>query len=979
MNLGLSKSNLYNDGLKNYEEGNLSGAILKYQRSLEAAATEIPADKIFIFKRSTELAQIFIESNQPQYAVDYVNRAFNLLKSDTSLVLSSDESADFLELLGNMTFYFEHFDRAVFCYSHAEFSYTDPNSISLAKAKRYLAQSRLGEISTAIHELRVIISEDKVEADTRNKARKYLADIMAITGHHQEAIDNYQTIFNELRQKYEISTYWLLEALFNMATSNFELGNYGTALSQYKQLAYEITLNNIPGGIRLKMQTIMMIAKICIIIRDTDEAMRLMDSLDEQTLFESDRIHYQLIYAQIELHNKNFNEKGSNKYIEIISGYIIGEVTDEKQAEILTLQSNIHFHHGEFHSAIRILNVLIEYYQKSRNVFQLIIYKLHLCQVLIYSGNDYLKTEILAHLADTEALIKSEPGEVFAIMRQVQMAQLYCMLQEYRHSYTILQQIYNHEWDIFRSYALAGDKEQVFFQDIIDLLLNIIHETSKQVSEQRDALQDYYINLHIKLKSLFLLSSRVFRDIISKPYIQNVNTILSYNQKIKELNSRIFTKSDDYHQLRMEVNYLQHKIKEETDYFNILKELINIRWQDIKEKLEPDEAAVSFTRFESLDGTEPDSSGYSANLIFSDRAHPEFIVLDINDNFIKELLPFNLVRTFDLEGSFHLEVEIPLLHDLATLYACIFKPLKLTLKGIKRIFFTVDGLLNYVPFDALLDEEGNYLVDTFELIQLQNLRDIKVQKKAIIIDSIAIFGGIDFGRFYEGTDDGNTGIDHTLYDLGQIPAAGYENKEISEIFSKKNYRTYLSDHLDLDIFRTVCNEKMPSCLHILTHGFFFNDEQKKYNFEDIYQYKATDIRSHSNPLLRSGIFASDYNYFLYKKEVKPNETGVITSHDISRSHLGKTFLVTIHACESALGAVRNGETYGLTRAFRIAGVNYVIVTLWRIQYTGFYISFYRHLLENGGKDVRAAFTAAISDIRKEHPNPYWWSGFVLVG
>jgi CHAT domain-containing protein len=88
--------------------------------------------------------------------------------------------------------------------------------------------------------------------------------------------------------------------------------------------------------------------------------------------------------------------------------------------------------------------------------------------------------------------------------------------------------------------------------------------------------------------------------------------------------------------------------------------------------------------------------------------------------------------------------------------------------------------------------------------------------------------------------------------------------------------------------------------------------------------------------------------------------------------------VTIHACESALGAVRSGETYGLARAFRMAGVQHVILTLWKVQYTRFYIHFYRHLLEENSTNVRRAFKAAINDLRKELPNPYWWSGFVLI-
>jgi len=771
MNFRDSKESLHEKGLKEYNEGNLSSAIKYYRESIEIAAKDPPVNQSFVFKTSIEIAQVYIESSQPQEALPYTDQAYSILQSDTSGVISFDESADYMTVLGNLTFYLEHFDKAFVCYGHAEFLYNDINDKNLAKAKKSRAQSRQGEIAVAIRELQSVLTLDSLNIETKNKVRKYLTDIMVETGQYQDALRSYQSILDELKQKYEISTLWLLETLYNMATANFELGNYGIALNQYKQVLSEIALHKIPGSYRLNIQTLLMISRISIIIRDTSEAIRLLDSVDEQSLLETDRKFYQLVRAQLELHNLNTGQEGSNKYLDLIINYQIGKKLEDTDADILTLQSNIHFQYGDIRLAIINLRKLIKYYQNSGNSYQVSVYKLHLCQVLLNSGLDYQNSEILFHINDIEALINHEPVELFTIKSQVKIAQLYYRIEEYDQSYKTLEQIYQHEWEIIRGYVLSGDKEQVFFQDIIDLLLNITLATSKQLIHKRNELHGLYLSLHIKLKSLFQVNSEIFSRLISMPDLQERNLILRYNQKRKELNSWMFSKREDYHQLKMEVNYLENKIKNDTDYFGTIKNIINNRWEDLKHQLDTNEAAITLARYECLNEAKTDRSAYLCFIIFNDSTHPECIDLKISDSFLLEMLPFNRVRNFEPEGLFELDVELPLLGDLSRLYESIFKPLEMTLKNTQRIYFTVDGLLNYVPFCALLVKRDKYLLDTFELIQLQNLRDKKAQKAKISIDSIAIFGGIDFGRFNEEKDGRITEDNKTVSALKQIPEA----------------------------------------------------------------------------------------------------------------------------------------------------------------------------------------------------------------
>ena len=88
----------------------------------------------------------------------------------------------------------------------------------------------------------------------------------------------------------------------------------------------------------------------------------------------------------------------------------------------------------------------------------------------------------------------------------------------------------------------------------------------------------------------------------------------------------------------------------------------------------------------------------------------------------------------------------------------------------------------------------------------------------------------------------------------------------------------------------------------------------------------------------------------------------------------------LSACETGLGDVRDDEgVYGLQRAFRLAGAQNIVMSLWRVpdvQTREFMEKFYAALLENG--DTRRALQSARQAMRKEYGNPYYWAGFVLL-
>ena len=111
------------------------------------------------------------------------------------------------------------------------------------------------------------------------------------------------------------------------------------------------------------------------------------------------------------------------------------------------------------------------------------------------------------------------------------------------------------------------------------------------------------------------------------------------------------------------------------------------------------------------------------------------------------------------------------------------------------------------------------------------------------------------------------------------------------------------------------------------------------------------------------------------------EDGILTAYEISQMNLANTALVVLSACETGLGDLQGNEgVYGLQRAFKIAGVKYIIMSLWQVpdkQTTELMVAFYKKYLVKK-MSVPEAFRAAQAEMRGRYEEPFLWAGFVLV-
>jgi hypothetical protein len=108
------------------------------------------------------------------------------------------------------------------------------------------------------------------------------------------------------------------------------------------------------------------------------------------------------------------------------------------------------------------------------------------------------------------------------------------------------------------------------------------------------------------------------------------------------------------------------------------------------------------------------------------------------------------------------------------------------------------------------------------------------------------------------------------------------------------------------------------------------------------------------------------------------EDGFWTAKEVQASKL-KARIAVLSACQTGLGQTHDAGTIGLARAFQIAGVPRVVMSLWRVNdlaTSDLMRSFVGQLQTHSPSE---ALRQAMLETRKTRPRPSEWASFVLFG
>ena len=314
------------------------------------------------------------------------------------------------------------------------------------------------------------------------------------------------------------------------------------------------------------------------------------------------------------------------------------------------------------------------------------------------------------------------------------------------------------------------------------------------------------------------------------------------------------------------------------------------------------------------------------------------------------------------------------------------------LKGKKRLFISGSNRLAQFNWGAI-PYKGKTLDDLYDIVPMLSTADIisyKSRKKNDLnVNSVILYGGMDYEKSAPSDNKNTNNESHWIY-LSNVPdelRKGYNllphtQAEVDSIASlcnryNINYQKFCGqDANELNIKKS--HYQNSSILHIATHSFLL----PSYSFKDLSRLSNENQTSRlGSGLSNTGLLFSGCNESL-KGETAKSEDEILTAKEISQLDLANIELVVLSACSSGLGDLNNinGLTYGLSNAFRTAGVGQIMLSLWDIpDYTTSLLmyKFYESLLQ--GNNPRESLKLAQNYlISLGYKDPYYWAAFVIM-
>ena len=448
---------------------------------------------------------------------------------------------------------------------------------------------------------------------------------------------------------------------------------------------------------------------------------------------------------------------------------------------------------------------------------------------------------------------------------------------------------------------------------------------------------------------------------------------------------------------RQGVESLEEKISSlERELSERLKPVIKpeLTFESIRNKLKADEVAIEFVENRQNLPVYQDSTWYSAMLIAPGLDVPVIIPL-FEERALRALLPDTSgTRLSNADGLYQ--------RNDSGLYNLIWTSLLPYVNHVKRIYFSSTGLLHRINFTAIPTADGWVLGDKYELIQFITTSSILNQEPLNPRNKECILAG---GIRYEidttglpvpvvpGPDNSTPDSDKMVAMLrgkewNYLQGTEKEIDHISQLVSEGGLEPIVwkgfeaTEEQFKSLGRSAYRTQSPYLIHLSTHGYFFPDIRQDAPME---QRSAGlhMIRDADNPLIRSGLLLSGGNYaWKNGKAMFPwMEDGILTAYEIGPMDLSDTELVVLSACETGLGDIQGHEgVYGLQRAFKMAGVQYILMSLWQVPdaATAELMSrFYTYWL-NHHYPVRQALYSAQREMREEGYEPRDWAGFILI-
>jgi CHAT domain-containing protein/Flp pilus assembly protein TadD len=291
--------------------------------------------------------------------------------------------------------------------------------------------------------------------------------------------------------------------------------------------------------------------------------------------------------------------------------------------------------------------------------------------------------------------------------------------------------------------------------------------------------------------------------------------------------------------------------------------------------------------------------------------------------------------------------------QLQQLYNLLIQPIAdlLPTNPESHVIFIPHQSLFLVPFAALQDQDGKYLIEKHTLLTAPSIQVLNLtHKQRQRIQQTASDNAVIVGISRKAVVVGNPTMPKVPPQIGEqpqplnsLPGAEEEAKAIAEVL--KTQALTGKQATKAAVMQQMSEARI---IHLATHGLL----------EDL---GGTGVPG-AIALAPSG-----------------NDNGLLTANEVLNMKLNAE-LVVLSACDTGGGRITGDGVIGLSRAFITAGTPSLVVSLWKVsdEATAFLMpEFYRQLSSNPDKAI--ALRIALLATMKKYPNPRDWAAFTLIG
>ena len=497
---------------------------------------------------------------------------------------------------------------------------------------------------------------------------------------------------------------------------------------------------------------------------------------------------------------------------------------------------------------------------------------------------------------------------------------------------------------------------------------------------------DAYLYNSVLMSKGFLLNSEIeLRKLVAESGDEYSLALYDDLQKLYKRRKNAAGNADEQANLAKDIDAKEKELVNSVKAFDDYTKNLSFTWEDVRESLSPDEAAIEFI----VSPISKDSIMYSA-LILRSNAKPKRIDL------------FNEWQITSIPNDS--------LYVSTSLADLVWEPLAKELEGVKNVYFAPQRLLYSTAIEYAPTHDGNNISDRYNLWRLSSTREKVLSHYSKEHKSAVLYGGLDYNA--DTTSVMKANVDQSDLDVFKPRAAVEDLRNINQGVSNLRYtldeienigKMYVAVNQECFTFKGVDGTEESfknlsgsgkTLLHVATHGFYYTqtDYDNKFNLSRVTELISNDfIPTEDKMLSRSGLLMAGANTALTKQHIPYNmEDGILTAQEISYLNFHDVDLVVLSACKSAMGELKGDGVFGLQRGFKKAGAQTLLMSLWDVDDRATQLlmeEFYKNWLgvdddNTKGMSKRDAFLKAQNYLRSaengKYKDPKYWAAFVML-